>query len=337
MRNSWPQSPWWLPGGHLQTIWAAKLAKRGDAPVTWRRERWTTPDDDFVDVDWLANAPKAKVFPANAPLLVLLHGLEGSTQSHYAEAFAQTAQQRGWRFAVPHFRGCSGEINRQPRAYHSGDWQEIDWLLTRMQAQHAGDIYVVGISLGGNALMRWAGEMGQRTLAAASAVRAIASICSPLDLVASGMALQRGWNRWIYTPMFLQTMKPKAREKWQQYPGLFDLERALRARTLFEFDDAFTAPVHGFDGVMDYWTRASAKPHMKHIALPALALNALNDPFIPKASLPSEDDVSKTVTLWQPANGGHVGFADGPFPAALHTMPEKVADWLTHTADQPHG
>jgi predicted alpha/beta-fold hydrolase len=316
-------APWWLPGGHLQTIWAAKLARRCDAPVRWQRERWDTPDDDFVDVDWLVGSA-----PHGAPLLVLLHGLEGSTQSHYAEAFADTARQRGWRMAVPHFRGCSGEINRQPRAYHSGDWQEIDWLLSQMQARHDGRLYVVGISLGGNALMRWAGEMGRTQGKPPHHLTAIASICSPLDLVASGLALERGLNRWIYTPMFLQTMKPKARAKWEQFPGLFDLQRAMRARTLCEFDDAFTAPVHGFRGVMDYWTRASAKPHMTHIRLPALALNACNDPFIPAASLPTVQDVSDHVTLWQPAHGGHVGFASGRFPARLHTLPETVADWF---------
>ena len=221
-----------------------------------------------------------------------------------------------------------------PRAYHSGDWQEIEWLLQRVRERHAGPIFAVGVSLGGNALMRWAGEMGE---SAQQRVDAVVSICSPLDLVASGQALGSGVNRWIYTPMFLQTMKPKARAKWRQYPGLFDLARAMRARTLYEFDDAFTAPLHGFKGVMDYWRRASAKPHMHRIRVPALALNARNDPFIPVESLPTQQDVSEWVTLWQPEHGGHVGFATGRFPAELSAMPEGVADWLAQQGVMNHG
>lgn len=284
-----------------------------------------------MDVDWHTGAHEKDT---TQPLLILFHGLEGSTHSHYAQAFAHVCAKRGWRMAVPHFRGCSGELNRQARAYHSGDWQEIDWVLQHMKARHVGPLWAVGVSLGGNALMRWAGELGQAALAR---VNAVASICSPLDLVASGLALGRGVNRWIYTPMFLQTMKPKARAKWQQFPGLFDLQRALQARTLFAFDDAFTAPVHGFDGVMDYWQRASAKPHMQRIAVPALALNARNDPFVPAASLPSAQDVSACVTLWQPSNGGHVGFASGRFPSDLSAMPECMANWFSQHRAVRHG
>lgn len=284
-----------------------------------------------MDVDWYGDTHEKDV---NQPLLILFHGLEGSTQSHYAHTFAHVCTKRGWRMAVPHFRGCSGELNRQARAYHSGDWQEINWVLQQMKARHIGPLFAVGVSLGGNALMRWAGELSQ---AAQARVNAVASICSPLDLVASGLALGRGVNRWIYTPMFLRTMKPKARAKWHQFPGCFDLRRALKAHTLYDFDDAFTAPLHGFDGVMDYWQRASAKPHMRRIAVPALALNARNDPFVPAASLPNAQDVSEHVTLWQPSDGGHVGFASGRFPAHLKTMPECVADWLAQHGVHSHG
>ena len=310
----------------MQTIWAAKAAKRTGIDTRWRRERWKTPDHDFIDADHLDTTKGSK---KNSPLLVLLHGLEGSTLSHYAHAFAEKAVQKQWRMVVPHFRGCSGEINRQPRAYHSGDWPEVDWILAHLQSTHQGPIYVAGVSLGGNALMRWAGELGAK---AQTRVQAAAAICSPLDLVASGMALGEGLNRWIYTPMFLRTMKPKAKAKWQQYPGLFDLDKALRAKTLFDFDDVFTAPIHGFDGVMDYWTRASAKPHLQNIAIPALLLNARNDPFVPAASLPQQQDVSAHVTLWQPKDGGHVGFAAGDFPCHLRTMPQNVSDWFEQQA-----
>lgn len=315
------RAPWWLPGGNLQTIWPALYARRTRGPVpAYRRERWATPDGDFVDLDFLAHDASAR-----RPLIVLFHGLEGSSRSHYAEAFADVAWRGKLTFVVPHFRGCSGELNLAPRAYHSGDHEEIGWILGRLRELHQGPIVAVGVSLGGNALLRWAGEQGE---AAARVASAVASVCSPLDLAAGGHAIGRGFNRRVYTTMFLRTMKPKALRKWAQHPGLFDREALLRARDLYEFDNIFTAPVHGFRGTEDYWARASAKPHLHRIRIPALALNARNDPFIPAASLPREGEVGDWVTLWQPAHGGHVGFPAGSFPGQVMAMPEAVTGWL---------
>ena len=315
------RAPWWLPGGNLQTIWPALYARRvfGEHPQ-YRRERWTTPDRDFLDVDWLETPAQP-----DAPLLVLFHGLEGSSRSHYAEAFADFAAERGLAFVVPHFRGCSGELNQGPRAYHSGDHEEIGWILSRLRAQHTGPLIAVGVSLGGNALMRWAGEAGAE---AASLVSAVASVCSPIDLAAGSQAIGRGFNRLVYTTMFLRSMKPKALEKLQQHPGLFDGERLMAARDLYQFDDIFTAPLHGFRNADDYYARASAKPHLHRIRIPALVLNALNDPFVPAASLPGPREVGSFVTLWQPQGGGHVGFPDGHLPGHVRTMPNEVGGWL---------
>lgn len=312
-------APWWLPGGNLQTIWPALYARRvhGEAP-SYRRERWNTPDGDFVDVDWLQG-------PQRSTLLVLFHGLEGSSRSHYAEAFAEFARERGWAFAVPHFRGCSGELNLAPRAYHSGDYEEIGWILQRFRASHAGDIVAVGVSLGGNALLRWAEEAGAQ---AGATTRAIAAVCSPVDLAAGGWAIGQGFNRLVYTRMFLQTMKPKALAKLAQHPGLFDREALLAARDLYAFDNIFTAPLHGFRGTDDYWARASAKPHLARIRIPALVANALNDPFVPAWSLPRPGETGDWVTLWQPRHGGHVGFAQGRAPGHVRGMPDQVGNWL---------
>lgn len=326
---AWPapgyRAPGWLPGGHLQTIWPALRARRvAGAPITYRRERWDTPDGDFIDVDLLDPAA-----PPGAPLLVLLHGLEGSSRSHYAEAFADWARARGMGFAVPHFRGCSGEINRAPRAYHCGDHAEVGWMLRRLRARQqtagGGDLVAVGISLGGNALLRWAGEAGA---SAADTVRAVAAVSAPLDMAAGGQAIGEGVNRQIYTRMFLRTMKAKARAKLAQYPGLFSAERLRAARDLRAFDDLFTAPLHGFSGVEDYWRRGSAKPHLPRIRVPALALNARNDPFVPATSLPRPGNVGRHVTLWQPAHGGHVGFAQGRPPGQVFWLPQAVGSWL---------
>jgi predicted alpha/beta-fold hydrolase len=316
------RAPRWLPGGHLQTIWPALFSTPAPAPPPrYRRERWATPDGDFIDVDF-ADVPGQD---AGAPLLVLFHGLEGSSSSHYAQAFAHRAARLGWAYAVPHFRGCSGELNLAPRAYHSGDFEEIGWVLQRLRQRCNAPLYAVGISLGGNALLRWAEEAGD---AAAPIAGAVAAVCSPIDLAAGGHAIGRGFNRQVYTRMFLRTMKPKALRKWQQHPGLFDRERLARARTLHEFDNVFTAPLHGFRDTEDYWARASAKPQLRRIRIPALLLNARNDPFVPAHSLPGAREVGRCVTLWQPAHGGHVGFAGGRFPGHVQTLPEAVTDWL---------
>ena len=329
-------APWWLPGGNLQTIWAALRGLRyhSDKPV-FRRERWATPDQDFVDVDWLVDESHAiantqvKSEAKSQPLLVVFHGLEGSSSSHYAEAFADVARNRGWACAVPHFRGCSGEMNFAPRAYHSGDFSEIDWMLRRFKAVHEGPLLAVGISMGGNALMRWAAEFEDM---AADVVSAITSVCSPLDLTASGKAIGKGFNRQTYTRMFLGTLVPKALQKLTQHPKLFNREALLGARDLYDFDNIFTAPLHGFKNTEDYWRRASAKPHMQRIAVPALALNALNDPFVPSISLPAKGDVSASVTLWQPRQGGHVGFPGDTatrWPQAhVRAMPMAVCEFL---------
>jgi predicted alpha/beta-fold hydrolase len=325
-------APRWLAGhgpvgGNLQTIWPALFSRSHQGPApTYRRERWTTPDQDFIDVDFSIEPPEDGRL---RPMLVLFHGLEGSSSSHYARAFADWARENGWRYAVPHFRGCSGELNLAPRAYHSGDFEEIGWILERLRAGHAGPMVAVGVSLGGNALLRWAEEAGDT---AARTVSAVCSICSPLDLAAGGHAIGRGFNRQVYTRMFLRTMIPKALRKLAQHPGLFDARRLQAARDLHDFDNVFTAPLHGFRDTDDYWSRGSAKPHLHRIRIPALAINARNDPFIPAASLPRQGEVGPFVTLWQPAHGGHVGFPHGRWPGHVLTLPERVMDWM-----QQHG
>lgn len=342
--------PWWLGGGaaagHWQTIWPALYARRhaGPAPV-YRRERWCTPDDDFIDVDWLAArcgplaaAPGAAPAPAAAapaggrpaPLLVLFHGLEGSSRSAYAVAMADACAAAGWHYAVPHWRGCSGEINRAPRAYHSGDFEEIGWILARMRARHAGPLLAAGVSLGGNALLRWAEEAGGQ---AARVVSAIAAVSAPLDLMAAGLHLGRGFNRVVYTRMFLRTMQAKAEAKLRQFPGLFDGRRMRAARDLWQFDDAFTAPLHGFRGVPDYWRRGSALPSLAAVRVPALVLNARNDPFVPPACLPLPGQAGAFVQLWQPRQGGHAGFAEGRWPPGHVTaVPREVLRWMAKQA-----
>ena len=160
----------------------------------------------------------------------------------------------------------------------------------------------------------------------------LAAICSPIDLAAGGHAIGRGFNRQVYTRMFLRTMKPKALAKLAQFPGLFSRDRLLAARDLYDFDNVFTAPLHGFRDTPDYWRRASAKPHLRDIRIPALVVNARNDPFVPHGCLPGPREVGPCVTLWQPAQGGHVGFPQGRPPGHVVAMPEAVGRWLAAQA-----
>ena len=309
------RAPVWLPGGNLQTLYPALVARR--AHVSYRRERWITPDSDFIDLDWTV-ADRT----GNAPLLILFHGLEGSSNSQYARGLMHAAVQRGWRGVVVHFRGCSGEINRLPRAYHSGDSAEIDWILRRLRAQHSGALFAAGVSLGGNALLKWLGE--QRG-AANDVVQRAAAVSSPVDLHAAGRALEQGFNM-IYTNNFLATMKCKSFAKLHMHPGLFNPAKLRATRTLREFDDLVTAPLHGFTGVDDYYTRASSKPLLMCVTVPTLLLNARNDPFLPGTALPEPQLLSHAITPAFPDEGGHVGFPDRA--GSIKWLPNTVLEFL---------
>ncbi len=349
------RAPSWLPGGHLQTIYAATVVP--SAMVRYRRKRWETPDGDFIDLDWVVKpAEKARRFnltdrnghayrpqyggssgfelqePKAVPLVVLFHGLEGNSRSHYARALMTAVRDAGWRGVVVHFRGCSGELNRLPRAYHSGDSAEINWILSRLKhGSPAAPLFAVGMSLGGNALLKWLGETGA---SACGIVDRAVAVSAPVDLMAAGDALGRGFNL-LYARCFLATMKRKALAKLARYPGLYDAARVRAARTLREFDDVVTAPLHGFRDTDDYWTRASSKPLLTHIAVPTLMINALNDPFLPKHALPRPHEVSRHVTPDLPSGGGHVGFVSGAFPGSHDWLPRRVLEFLAACDQTP--
>lgn len=309
-------APSWLPGGHLQTIYPATCIAK--PMVAYRRERWPTPDGDFIDVDFVDGQP-------DKPFLVLFHGLEGSSHSHYARSLMAHIAALGWSGAVPHFRGCSGEPNQAPRFYHSGDAGEVDWIVRRLAKRYRNSpnarFYVVGVSLGGNALLRWLGESQHQ----ADIVDAACAISAPLDLAGGGAALSRGLNM-IYTRVFLQTLKPKCLHKLTQFPDLFDRERMLCARNLYEFDNIVTAPLHGYRDTDDYWHRASAKHVLSDITVRTLVLNAKNDPFLPARHLPRA--ASPSVTLDYPEQGGHVGFAIGGPPGKINWLPQRITSFL---------
>jgi len=342
--------PAWLPDRQSQTLFGALAAPVNR--IGFVRERVNTPDGDFIDLDW--NTPalrlraRRKQDPALAhtaairwltpadqeliqqtsaqPALLLLHGLEGSSQSRYAQAITHFFLTSGWLVVVAHFRGCSGFPNRLARAYHSGDSEEITFILNAVrQRVPSARWHAVGISLGGNALLKSLGE----TPAQFSWLCAAAAISAPLDLVAAGNHLSDDlFNREIYSRHFLRTLKPKVIEKSRRFPGVIDVMRINQARDLRDFDDAYTAPMHGFKDATDYWQQSSSKPWLKAIQTPTLVLNARNDPFLPEQVLPGPDYGSPNILFHQPALGGHVGFVTGMWPGKLTWLPNRLANFF---------
>ena len=319
------RAPAWLPGGHAQTIWPWFVPQPA---VRWSREIVAAPDGDHWAFDWL-DAP----YDDDAPLCVLFHGLEGGATSPYAVALMDELARMRWRGLVPHFRGCGGLDNRRPRAYHLGDHEEIDAMLAAIRARVGDDvrIYAGGVSLGGSALLHWLGRHGDD---ARRRIARAAAISSPHDVAAACRAIDRGANR-FYGWVFLRTMNPKARAIAARHPDVLYPSRVRTYRTLHAFDDAVTAPLHGFAGADDYYTRTSPKPWLARISVPTLVLNALNDPFIPPGSLARPDEVSPAVVLEKPDQGGHAGFPTGPYPGRVDWLAQRLIDWFMNGAALP--
>jgi predicted alpha/beta-fold hydrolase len=292
------------------------LFRRVHVPL--RRERVTLADGDFVDLDWSDGGT-----PAGAPTLLVLHGLEGSSKSHYALGLLAGARARGWRGVVLNFRSCSGEMNRLPRLYHSGDTGDLDAIVRLLVARDPrARLGAVGVSLGGNVLLKWLGEQG------ADAPRAMVGgvgISVPFDLTACAHALDRGFCKVVYTANFMRTMQRKVVLKARDYPGFVDLAAARRARTFAAYDDAVTAPLFGFADAEDYWRRASCRPHLAAIARPALVINAADDPFVPPDAWPEPAELSAHVQPVVTSRGGHVGFIDGRWPWRSDSWAERRA------------
>jgi predicted alpha/beta-fold hydrolase len=298
--------PWWYRGRHLQTLWGP-LLRRSPCPAL-RRERVHTLDGDFLDLDWHAAS-------ARTPSLVLiLHGLEGSSRSHYVSGLLREAAGLGLRGVVLNFRSCGGELNRTPRLYHSGETSDLDWVIGRLlEREPSLRLGLVGVSLGGNVALKWLGERGE---SAAAAVVGAVAISTPFDLAECARVLDRGLCRSLYTAGFLRTMKAKVRAKAHLWDGRVDVEAALRAQTFAEYDRAVTAPLYGFADERDYWTRASSGRYLTAIRRPCLLINAANDPFVPASTLPAAE-VARSP--WLEAafvpEGGHAGFLEGSWGA----------------------
>ena len=304
---------WWCPGPHLQTVWRRLWGEIPSVPL--RRERWETPDHDFLDLDFLDPAAvplSEEKGPGKAPIVLFLHGLEGSSRAKYILGMLRTIQSLGWKGIALNFRSCSGEMNRQRRFYHSGETTDLDWVVRRLIDRYPGSpLSLVGFSLGGNVLLKWLGEQGEKV---PDAVRKGVAISVPFDLAAAARLIDRGLSR-IYGKVFLQTQKRKALIKERQYPGLVDPARVGRIGSFAEFDDQVTAPIHGFKDGLDYWTRSSSQGFLTGIRRPTLLINAQNDPFLPVRYFPSRIIAqSKWLAADFPLSGGHAGFVQGGSP-----------------------
>ena len=317
---------WWVPGAHVRTLWG-KLVRRA-SPLAPRVERWPTGDGDEIELHRL----EPLVAPAaHGGRLLVLHGLEGTIRSHYLRGLLSLAHRRGWSADALIFRTCNGETTRARRLYHSGETADLDRVVQRLVRAHSGQaLALVGFSLGGNVLLKWLGEQGDGI---PSEVRAAAAVSVPFDLERGSRFIERGFAR-VYTRHFLRTLRAKARLKLERDPGLFDGAALERARTLFEFDDVVTAPVHGFEGATDYYRRSSSLGFLTSIRRPTLLLSAYDDPFLPPDVLHEVERLargSRFLTTEFHPRGGHVGFISGRAPwAPRYYAEERVLGFLEH-------
>ena len=296
---------WWCRSGHAQTIWASTLRPVPAVPGC-RRERWDTPDGDFLDLDCI---------PAEVgqPILVILHGLESSSHAPQVRGLLHAAQRHRWRAVALNFRSCSGEPNRLRRSYHGGDTVDVGWVIQRLAERYPGDpIYGVGWSVGGNVLLKYAGEPSQ----VPPALRALATISAPFDLAASARAFEANVFTRLYMRRLLRSLKQKTQVKVARYPDLLDPRRVDAVRTIREFDDVVTAPMHGFASAQDYWAASSCRAFLASIDRPTLLINALDDPLVPAESLPrAEISCNAQLRAVVPEGGGHAGFVSGDRPS----------------------
>ncbi|MDB4879345.1 MAG: hypothetical protein JWL60_791 [Gemmatimonadetes bacterium] len=317
---------WWLPGAHLQTLWG-KLARRLPE-VRTRAERWATPDGDELEIHRVDGA-------IEAPRLLLLHGLEGTIRSHYLRGTLARARERGWSADVLLFRSCNGEVPRARRMYHSGETTDLDLVVRRLVREHPGQpLVLAGFSLGGNVLLKWLGEQGDDVPAE---VHGAAAVSVPFDLAAGSRHIERGFAR-VYTRSFMQSLRRKAMARLSRDPDLFDPAALARARTLHDFDDAVTAPVHGFASATDYYTRSSSIHFLARIRRPTLLLSATDDPFLPRSVLRDVVELARSnpaIHMETHDHGGHVGFVGGRLPwHPDHYAERRLLEFLaSHLSD----
>jgi hypothetical protein len=317
----------WLRNRHLQTIYPSLPWAFRHRPKL-RREELELPDGDATAVDW---AIQKHALPRTAPILVILHGLEGSAKSSYARMLMHSAAELGWHCCVMHFRDCGDYTNRLPRRYHAGETNDVRFFLGKLEgSEQFGPIMAVGYSLGGNVLLKYLGEAAETT-----PLRAAAAVCAPLNLDACSGALNTGFSK-LYQYYLIKRMKKAVRRKFDQHTAAFDWQRAMTAKTFDDFDDAVTAPLHGFDGKQDYYDRCSSMNFLSSITKPTLVINTLDDPFMSSEVIPEPGRLSESVTIEVSTHGGHVGFINGGTPwSPSFYLPQRIIGFLEPFSARP--
>ncbi len=307
------RSAWFCPGADPQSLWGYFFRRRA---IPWRRERWDTPDGDFLDIDFLdAQSPES-------PTLLCVHGLEGSSHSHYMKGIARAAAARGWRPVALNFRSCGGGPNRLARFYHSGETGDIDFVARRLAERFEGPLLLAGFSLGGNVLLKWLGERGEALPEKVRGAVAISASFAPGE----SAALLDSPRGFIYRRRLLASCKRKGLELARRHPGLIDPERVRRSRTFYEFDRWVTAPVHGFADEREYYADSSCLRFIPRIRVRALLINSRDDPIVPAHTYPqSEVEESPWLRGAFLSEGGHVGFVGGGNPLAPQFWAENCA------------
>ena len=304
-----------LRNPHLQTLWSSLI--RQSPLLKTRRERVELNDGDFIDLDWAAPDDTA------SPIVLIIHGLAGSIHSPYVSGLVTHLTHSGMQPVVMHLRGCSGVINRLPRLYHSGETGDLNFIIERIRACYPQRLlYAIGFSLGGNMLLKWLGEC-----AAENPLQAAVAVSVPFDLYRSALQLARGASR-IYQWNLLRSLKRTIRAKVEHSEIRALLPRLNKLKNFYQFDDAITAPLHGFAGAMDYYQRNSCRQFLIHIRTPTLILHALDDPFLPQEYIPGTDELSASVHLELSPHGGHVGFVSGTMYAPQYWLESRITAFL---------
>lgn len=310
---------WWLPGPHTQTVWPAMIRRTRPVPLT--RERLELPDGDFVDIDWTGDS---------GPIVVILHGLQGSSRSPHVQGLLGAFGQRGWRGAVMHFRGCSGEPNRLPRTYHSGETSDMGHVLHRLRERHPSTpIAAVGYSLGGNVLLKWLAERGL-----AAELTAGVAVSVPFLLSGAADRLELGFSR-VYKRHFIVDLQRAVLKKFRHRPGPLDIDAVRREWTFRGFDNRVTAPLHGFRDAEHYYDTASCRQYLRGVARPTLIIHALDDPFMTPGVIPRREELAPAIRMELSPAGGHVGFIEGSAPwSARFWLEDRIPRFLAGQLDR---
>lgn len=312
------QTAWWLNNPHAQTMWGTLTRPQVDIKLF--TERVDTPDHDFIDLVWDTSNRHDEM----KPMVVILHGLAGDIRSPYAKGLMKAISAQGWRPVFMHFRGSSGEPNRLARYYHSGDTNDLAFIVSYLHIKHPGvPIAAVGISLGGNVILKWLGETANDNLL----IGAIA-VSVPFELQNVALHMNKGFSK-IYQWRILRQLCAALFIKFQKMPCPFDLSKLKQVKSFYDFDNLVTAPLHNFANADEYYQLSSCRQYLPTITKPTLIIHAEDDPFMPPDVIPSTSELSNSTTLDLQTSGGHVGFVMGNIPGvAEYWLEKRIPEYL---------